>query len=246
MKYHLFLDETGDHGLSFVDPNFPVFLLGGCIFSEDELKKLEKKIDNFKNKFFSTNKMILHSRDIRKCEGVYQILFDLKIKEKFYKELNDIIKNADFSIIGAGVNKDEHIKKYGKSANNPYNISLAFILERLIFCLDEKDKLSEVDIKFERRGKLEDKQLLSQYNSILDRGTYYVSPQRLSDKISSFEGFLKRDNIIGLQIADLCAYPLARHVLNSEEPYIPFQIIKDKLYCNKKGEYDGYGLKIFP
>ena len=246
MKYHLFLDETGDHGLSFVDPNFPIFLLGGCIFSDDELKKLEEKINNFKNKFFNTNELILHSRDIRKCEGSFQILFDLKVKEKFYKELNNIIKSTSFSIIGAGVNKDENIKKYGKSAKNPYNISLAFILERLVFCLDEKDKLSEVDIKFEKRGKLEDKQLLSQYNSILDRGTYYISSERLSSKINSFEGFLKRDNITGLQIADLCAYPLARHILNSEEPYIPFQIIKDKLYCNKKGDYEGYGLKIFP
>jgi hypothetical protein len=25
-KYHLFLDETGDHGLSFIDKNFPLFL----------------------------------------------------------------------------------------------------------------------------------------------------------------------------------------------------------------------------
>ena len=23
-KYHLFLDETGDHGLSFIDKNFPL------------------------------------------------------------------------------------------------------------------------------------------------------------------------------------------------------------------------------
>lgn len=40
-KYHLFLDETGDHGLSFVDENFPLFLLAGCLFQEEELQKTE-------------------------------------------------------------------------------------------------------------------------------------------------------------------------------------------------------------
>jgi len=37
MKYHFFLDETGDHGLSYIDRNFPLFLLCGCLFREDSL-----------------------------------------------------------------------------------------------------------------------------------------------------------------------------------------------------------------
>lgn len=245
-RYCFFLDETGDHGLSFIDPNFPLFLLAGCLFEEKELARVEKEINDFKLKLFETTEVILHSRDIRKCEGTFQILFDLKIKERFYKKLDKIIAKANFSIIGAGVNKEEHIKKYGKGAKDPYAISLGFIMERLIFCLDAKSPLAAVGIKIERRGKREDKQLLDQYNSILDRGTYYVRSNRLRKKISSFEFSLKKDNIVGLQIADLCAYPLARHILNPKEPYIPFQIIEKKLYCDKNGKYEGYGLKIFP
>ncbi|MBU1102730.1 DUF3800 domain-containing protein [Patescibacteria group bacterium] len=245
-KYSFFLDETGDHGLSFVDKNFPLFLLVGCLFEQKELARVENKINDFKMDFFKTTEVILHSRDIRKCEGAFQILFDLKTKERFYNELNDIIANANFSIIGAGVNKEEHIKKYGKGAKDPYVISLGFIIERLIFCLDAKSFSATVDIKIEKRGRKEDGQLLDQYNSILDRGTYYVESHRLKNKIDSFESFLKRNNIIGLQVADLCAYPVARHILNPKEPYIPFQIIEKKLYCSKDGKYDGYGLKIFP
>jgi len=30
-KYYFFMDETEDHGLSFVDPNFPLFLLCGVL-----------------------------------------------------------------------------------------------------------------------------------------------------------------------------------------------------------------------
>ena len=90
MSYHLFIDETGDHGLSYVDENFPLFLLCGCIISDSDLVELEKKINSFKLRFFGTTEVVLHSRDIRKCEGAFQILFDLKIKAEFYEQLNEI------------------------------------------------------------------------------------------------------------------------------------------------------------
>jgi hypothetical protein len=246
MKHYFYLDETGDHGLNFVDPNFPIFILAGCLFDENELTKMESRIDEFKIDVLGTTEVILHSREIRKCEGAFQILFDLEKKKEFYEKLNKIILETKFTIIGAGVDKENHIKKYGKGARDPYSISLAFIIERLIFCLDKTNGDDTVDIRIEKRGRREDQQLLDQFNTILDRGTYYVSPERIKKRIASFEFFRKRDNLNGLQIADLCAYPLARHTLNSEEPYIPFGIIENKIYCDRNGKYDGYGLKIFP
>ncbi len=244
--YYLYLDETGDHGLSFIDHNFPIFLLCGCLFNQIEMENMEKKVNLFKQKYFSTSNVILHSREIRKCEGSFQILFDLNLKAKFYEDMNLIIKNSKFKIIGVGINKEEYIKRYGKSAKDPYALSLSFIIERLIFYLDELNKEAEVEIIAEKRGTKEDKKLLAQFNSTLDLGTYYVLSDRLKKKIKKFEFKFKKENIVGLQVADLCAYPLARHLLNSEEPYIPFMIIEEKIYCNNKGKYDGWGLKLFP
>lgn len=246
MRYYFFLDETGDHGLSYVDKNFPLFLLCGCLFRADELDNVKAKIDNFKWKYFKTTEVILHSREIRKCEGSFQILFDLSLKAEFYKDLNKILEGAVYKIIAAGIDKEEYIKKYGKGAKDPYNLSLSFLIERLIFCLNSLDKEGVVEIKAEPRGKKEDQMLLSHFNSILDLGTFYISSSRLKEKIINFKFHSKRKNIVGLQIADLCAYPLARHLLNPKEPYIPFKIIEEKIYCNKKGEYDGWGLKLFP
>jgi hypothetical protein len=188
----------------------------------------------------------LHSRKIRKCENAFQILFDLDLKAGFYKDLNQILEEGEFLIIGAGINKEEHIKKYGKSASDPYSLALSFIIERLVFCLDKIGPVSTVNILVEERGKKEDQQLLSHFNSTMDMGTYYVSSERLKKKITKFGFHSKRENIIGLQIADLCAYPLARSILNPDEPYIPFDVIKNKVYSNKIGEYDGWGLKVFP
>lgn len=244
-KYHFFLDETGDHGLSFIDENFPIFLLVGCLFKNSEYSTIVKEINNFKKEFFKTTNVILHSRDIRKCEGAFQILFDLKLKEKFYKHINKIISGANFTIIAVAIDKKKHIEKYGKIADDPYTICLSYILERLVFCTD-KNPNSKVSIIIEKRGKREDKQLVAHYNSVIDLGTYHVSPQRFKQRIVGFEMFTKRENKIGLQVADLCAYPIARHMLNPKEPYIPFRIIENKFYKSGKGEIKGYGLKIFP
>ena len=245
-KYHLFLDETGDHGLTFIDENFPIFLLAGCLFEDSEYLKLSEEVNKLKREFFSTIEVILHSRDIRKCEGSFQILFNLDIKKRFYEQLNKVILNAKFTIIAVAIDKKKHIEKYGKVADNPYSICLSYILERLIFCTDNKSVSSTVSIVIEKRGKREDQQLLAHYNGIIDRGTFHVVPNRFKNRIVDFSMFAKKDNNNGLQVADLCAYPLARHVLNSEEPYIPFAIIKSKLYCNGLGKVDGYGLKVFP
>ena len=103
-----------------------------------------------------------------------------------------------------------------------------------------------MQVKVEPRGKKEDQMFLRHFNSVLDLGTFYVSSNRLKEKIVNLKFHSKRENIVGLQIADLCAYPLARHLLNPQEPYIPFRIVEKKIYCNKSGEYDGWGLKLFP
>lgn len=138
MINYFFLDETGDHGLSYIDKNFPLFVLCGCLFGENELKKVEEKINVFKTKYFNTINVILHSREIRKCEGSFQILFDLKLKAEFYKDLNDILGGSNYKIIAASVNKEKHVKKYGRSAKDIYGLSLSFIMERLIFCLKDQ------------------------------------------------------------------------------------------------------------
>lgn len=245
-ELHFFLDETGDHGLSFVDESFPIFLLAGCLFELAEYERITQEINDFKQEFFNTTEVILHSRDIRKCDGAFQILFDLKLKKKFYERLNAIISGANFTAIAVAIDKKKHVEKYGKLANNPYAICLSYILERLVFCMDHNSSISTASITIEKRGKKEDKQLLAHYNSVVDRGTYHVSADRFRQRIVDFKMMAKKENKIGLQIADLCAYPIARHVLNSEEPYIPFKIIEGKLRKGSNGNIEGYGLKIFP
>ncbi|MBO4244052.1 MAG: DUF3800 domain-containing protein, partial [Bacteroidales bacterium] len=95
----------------------------------------------------------------------------------------------------------------------------------------------------ECRGKKEDKALLDYYNKICDVGTYWVSSERIKSYFKNFEMKRKSENLIGLQIADLVAYPITRHILDEKMVNMAFDVIKDNIYHvdNKI-----YGMKVFP
>lgn len=242
----LFIDESGDRSLNNINPDFPIFALLGLIISEEDYLKVTNEINDFKIKYFKTQKVILHSREIRKCEGSFSLLFDLKIKEQFYKDLNSIISNSNFALVSSAILKQKHVEQYGKLADDPYEIALTFVLERVLFELDARKIESKTNIIIESRGKKEDQLLSKRYNELLYKGSGVVTSDRFVNKYNEELNFKRKyQNDIGLQLADLCAYPIARHVLLPEEPYPSFEIIKNKIR-NNKGKMEGYGIKIFP
>lgn len=241
----LFIDESGDHSLNNINSGFPIFALLGLIIDEQSYNNVCKEIDNFKIKYFKTTNIILHSREIRKCEGVFAILFDLKIKEQFYNDLNLIITNANFMLVSSAILKQKHIEHYGKLADDPYEIALTFVLERVLFEFDSR-KVGKAEVIIESRGKKEDLTLTTRYKELLRKGSGVVDSKRFVTRYSQDLIFKRKNqNDIGLQLADLCAYPIARHVLYPEEPYPSFEIIKSKIR-NNHGKVDGFGIKIFP
>lgn len=48
MSSYLFLDETGDHGLTNIDPNFPLFLLCGCLIDDKNVTLLQEEFNRIK------------------------------------------------------------------------------------------------------------------------------------------------------------------------------------------------------
>jgi len=245
--YYLFLDESGHHGLKTIKQEYPVLLLCGCIIEAGYYQKVFiPAVNRLKQKYFQTTDIILHSRDIRKWQYAFKVLGDPKLRSDFYHDLDDLISRANFTVIASAVLKDKLIAQYGPQANNPYDLSLTFVLERTVF-LTDRLKCGKVEVIAEARGKNEDAKLHDQFQIILSNGTKYVSPERFGKRFTDIDFAKKAANIPGTQLCDLIAYPLANYVLYPERENLAFRVINSKMYRQfPKDDFLGYGLKIFP
>lgn len=78
---------------------------------------------------------------------------------------------------------------------------------------------------------------------LLDKGTYWVGSERLKQFAKSFTLLPKKANIVGLQVADLVAYPITRHILDPNEPNMAYDIIRNNIYTENLKQI---GIKIIP
>lgn len=243
MKYYMFIDESGDHGLVNLDANFPVFLLCGMLVEESAYFEMRDALNSLKESIWKNKQVVFHSRDIRKCEKEFQVLFDMEIKQRFYLELNKIIAEGKYTIFASAIQKDRYINKYGRLSNDVYEIALSFIVERAVFYLDESKSEKSLQIVIEKRGRKEDKQLGEHFQRLKARGTSYVDSARLAALKMDIHFRDKKENINGLQFADLLAYPIARYAIDKDRANPAFDLLDAKFY-KKAGKR--YGLKIFP
>ena len=106
----------------------------------------------------------------------------------------------------------------------------------------EDNNETSLPITAEARGKNEDSELKSAFNLLMNQGTNLNSAKRFQKLNCQLIFRRKNDNIAGMQIADLCAYPAARQVLNPDQENLPFNTIRHKIYHSGKVS----GLKTFP
>lgn len=243
-RYFLFMDESGNHGLTQINPQSSVFLLCGVLFHVDDYQIFRQKLNDIKMHFWNTIEVIFHSRDIRKCDKEFAILLDYDTKSAFYAMLNKCITEAKFTIFASAIRKDEYIKRFGKLSNDVYELSLSFIIERAIFKLDEiRHPNKKLDIILEQRGKKEDTKLTEHFQRLTARGTGFVSAARLNNYGITINFRPKSKNVNGLQLADLIAYPCATFVKEPKRPNPSFDVFSSKIYT-KNGKQ--YGFKVYP
>ncbi len=240
--YQVFVDESGDHGLASIDSTFPVFVLVFCIFENAAYARHAlPAMAEFKFKHFGHDQAILHEHDIRKDVGPFKILREPARKQAFIEELSQLIAALEFTIIASVIRKDRLVGQYAKP-ENPYELALGLGLERVHRCLARRGAQNEATpVIIEMRGRREDNELELEFRRICDGANYRTERLGFEPHFVS-----KSANVPGLQIADLVARPIGRHVLNPQQPNRAFDVIKSKLDCNPTGDPHGWGLKVFP
>lgn len=242
-KYYLYIDECGDHQLEKFNPNFPIFTLCGVLVPGDKLEELEAAVKVFKQEFFNDESVIIHSRDIRKQEKAYSILQYPEVRSRFYEGINKILGRSDvYVIVCCSILKEPFVERFSRG-EDVYGLSLKYLIERAIFCMDDNVEGGTLDVYIERRGVKQDRALLNYYNHLRATGTKWVSAELLVSRLGRFIFSYKKENVIGLQLADLIAYPITRHVLDPKAPNPAYDIVCDKIYSYKGAVL---GMKIIP
>jgi len=139
-------------------------------------------------------------------------------------------------------------EKYGLHAVDPYMLSLSILIERFIFECGSAGG----SVIAEARDATLNNALELAFLDLKIRGTNYVSATKVQRRIHSFTIRDKKENITGLQLADVCATPIGRHAIGrSTYPIYSdqgdfYRTIEQKLRCDSKGETGGIGLVVLP
>jgi len=237
--YIIFADESGDHGLIGIDPQYPIFVLVFVLIKKkDYFEKIIPAFEALKFKYWGHDQIILHERDIRKENGAFSILrSNAELREIFMQDLSQLIKNAPFEYVISVIHKDNLIKKYAEPFN-PYSIGLLFCLEKLLTILNKRgQKNKKTHVLIEARGKKEDKELGLEFLRICANQNNW-GYKHIDFKSTNLEPVMvdKKSNSVGLQLADLIARPLGLKFLRPEQANKTHEILKNK--CG--------GIKTFP
>lgn len=235
--YIVFADESGDHGLVSVDPQFPVFALVFVIMRKDDyLNQVLIPFEKLKFQIWGHDQVIFHESDVRKERGDFALLrMDRALREGFLQSLNHIIEAADFKIVASVIDKPKLKIRYNDPFN-PYEIALLFSMERTLkFLASKQHSSSTCHLLLEARGKTEDDELELELLRILANQSRW-GYRTVDFSTTNFRHrFLdKKSNCSGLQLADLVARPIALRTLRPMQPNRAFEILAPKIYEKKQ------------
>lgn len=240
----LFLDESGDHNLAVIDPSYPLFVLGGVILEQSYAEgRLEEALGGFKKRLFGREDLVPHTADITRNRNGFERLKERAFRERFYNELNGLLRDLDFKVVACVIRKDVDLRRYGLAALDPYMLSLDVLVER--FCFEIGNVAAGGVIVAERRDPTLDRELDIAWLNLKVTGTRYLKAKDIESRIVGLNLRPKSANVAGLQLADLVVTPIGRSVLGKpvKEDY---GVIEEKFRRGRAGEIAGYGLVVLP
>lgn len=166
--YIVFADESGDHGLATIDPQFPVFALVFCVFEKRRYtEEVEPAFRRLKFKWFGHDAAILHEREIRKQTPPFDFLrTGVETRDAFMADVNAVMADVPFHAYVSVIDKTKLRQRY-QQPRNPYDLAMLFCLEKLSNRLvvdGQRGKLTHV--LFEGRGRAEDAQLELEFRRV--------------------------------------------------------------------------------
>ena len=245
--YVVYVDESGDHSLESINPDFPVFVLALCVFHKRHYaEKIIPAVEKLKFNYFGHDSVVLHEHEIRKQKGEFAFLSHLPTRTEFMGKLSSIVEASNFILIACVVDKTR-LKRHGGTDSNPYHIALGICLEALREFLAEKGQDQvQTHMIVECRGKKEDAELELEFRRIIDGDN--PGNRKLPFNIVFAD---KKTNLTGLQLADLVARPVGLNYIRPQQANQAFDLLRRKFFCVGGREavgsgYENVGLRVYP
>ena len=218
----VFCDECGDHSLSKIDPDFPLFLLSLVLVDRVEyVQRIVPALARFKLDWFDHEGVNLHSYEIRKVRPPFAFLARKQWREKFHGQLADLMTDLPYRVFIVAVRKDALVQRHGLDAQNPYDLALVQGVAAVRSWV-QGHRSGQVAWVAESRGKREDCELATTWRRLHES----ESSQEVLETLEFVPG---RENVAGLQLADLVGYPVARRILNPDRLNRAFEVIQPHL-----------------
>lgn len=240
--YIVFVDESGDHELTKIDPQYPVFvLLFVTVRKVDYIDCVCRDLQRFKFGFWGHDEVVLHEHEIRKPAGDFRILFSAPVRQRFLASLSKLMADLPAIVIAVVIDKAAFVRRYVNPVS-PYDYALEAGLERTFLQLESTGQATRsTPVIVECRGRREDADMELAFRRVCDGKN--VLNRSLPLQLIMIP---KAANSAGLQMADLMARPVGLHQLRPQEPNRAFEIIQSKLRRSAAGKIDGWGLKVLP
>jgi hypothetical protein len=218
MKYRMYIDEVGNPDVeSSDDPNHRFLSLTGVIVELGYVDRtLFPQMEAMKARYFGSHPddpVVLHRKEMLNARPPFHALSQPTVRQQFDQELLHLLGEWDYTAITVCLDKKRHKETYTTWRYDPYHYCLAVLLERFVFFLGRKH--CEGDVMAESRGGREDRRLKDSFARLWERGTDWVDPGQLQERLTSKQLKIKTkgNNIAGLQLADLIAHPSRHDIL---------------------------------
>ena len=126
-------------------------------------------------------------------------------------------------------------------------MTLDFLMERVLMVLENDFGGARAYVVAEARGPKEDAALQCEFARLHLDGTTYIAPAWFRQRLPPGMLFrTKKDNVTGLELADLLARPCGEKVLSPTSTPDRWLVFRKKLCLGQESKHSILGLKIIP
>ena len=172
-QQRIYIDESGDHTYRKVDNLLTRYLaLTAIVVVKSHYDStIHPALEALKRKHFNydpDNPVILHRSDIVKQRRWFGVLKNPARRQQWADDIVAFFQSLQASVFTVVIDKQIHKQKYPFQTFDPYEYSLAVLLNRILGYLNLQN--AQADVLAEGRGKVEDRQLQAAYRGLLTVG----------------------------------------------------------------------------